>query len=200
MLCYSEAIVSCRYTLMKTNLKLGGNIMPEKTFELGEAIKIAINLEKNGRKFYMQAAEKSTSESGKKIFTMLAQEEVLHLATFEKMLRTISQAKPWRELIKDYPQARQVPVFNVKGSVKDVPRERADELEAIRMAMKQERKAIDFFDKVAHLASDETTQKVFDFVRQQEVYHYDLLQAQYDSITNTGFWFEMPEFRMDGKI
>lgn len=29
--------------------------------------------------------------------------------------------------------------------------------------------------------------------------HYDLLQAQYDSVTNSGYWFDVAEFRMDGK-
>jgi hypothetical protein len=28
---------------------------------------------------------------------------------------------------------------------------------------------------------------------------FDLLQAQYDSITSSGFWLGSAEFRMDGK-
>jgi len=161
---------------------------------------MAIDLEKNGREFYLNAADKTESESGKKIFKMLAHEESLHLATFEKMLKSLDTETDWHEMIKDYPQARQVPVFDQKEKPDHVRRPKTDELEALRIAMKQEREAIEFFDKVKNLAEDETTKKVFDFVREQEVYHYDLLQAEYDSLANTGFWFDSAEFRMDGKF
>jgi len=66
--------------------------------------------------------------------------------------------------------------------------------------MDHERTAIDFFKSEAAKASDLTVKHVFEFVRDQEVFHYDLLQAEYDSIAGTGFWFDVPEFRMDGKF
>ncbi len=174
--------------------------MDKNSFSLAEAIKMAIDLEKNGRKFYQQAADKTESESGKKIFKMLAHEEMLHLATFEKMLKSMDKTVDWREMIKGYPQARQVPVFDKKEKPDQVRKVSTDELEALRIAMKQEREAIEFFDKVMAQAEDETTKKIFDFVREQEVYHYDLLQAEYDYINHTGFWFDSAEFRMDGKF
>jgi len=174
--------------------------MEAKTFDVAEAIKMSIDLEKNGRKFYIEAAEKAETESGKRLFKMLAHEETLHLATFQKMVDKMDQVDDWRELVKDYPQARQVPVFSEKAPASQVAKARTDEVEAIRIAMKQEREAINYFDKTFHLAQDEKTKKIFDFVRQQEVYHYDLLQAEYDHITKTGFWFDSAEFRMDGKF
>lgn len=174
--------------------------MDEKNFDAAEAIKMAMDLEKNGRKFYSQAAERAQTESGKKIFKMLAHEEVLHLATFRKMLDQMGNVSDWRELVKEYPQARQVPVFGEKAPANQVAKARTDEVEALRIAMKNEQEAIKFFDKISNLAKDETTQKVFAFVKEQEVYHYDLLQAELDNITNTGFWFDSPEFRMDGKF
>lgn len=174
--------------------------MDEKNFNPAEAIKTAMDLEKNGRRFYSEAAEKAQTESGKKIFKMLAHEEVLHLATFQKMLDQMGNVSDWRELVKEYPQARQVPVFGEKAPASQVAKARTDEVDALRIAMKNEKEAIDFFDNISHLAKDETTQKVFAFVKEQEVYHYELLQAELDNITNTGFWFDSPEFRMDGKF
>lgn len=174
--------------------------MDEKNFSVAEAIRMAIDLEKNGRKFYTEAVDKAETESGKKIFKMLAHEEVLHLVTFQKMLDQMGTESNWRELIKDYPKARQVPVFGEKAPASKVAKARTDEIAALRIAMKNEKEAIDFFDKIAHLATDETTQKVFEFVKEQEVYHYDLIQAELDSITNTGFWFDSAEFQMDGKF
>ena len=174
--------------------------MDENNFSVAEAIRLAIDLEKNGRKFYTEAAEKAQTDSGKKIFKMLAHEEVLHLVTFQKMLDQMGNASDWRDLIKEYPTARQVPVFGERATPGKAAKAQTDEVEALRIAMKNEKEAIAFFDKIAHLATDETTQNVFEFVKKQEEYHYDLLQAELDNITNTGFWFDSAEFRMDGKF
>ena len=43
------------------------------------AIKMAIQLEKDGMKFFTEAAKRTSSESGKKIFRTLAKEEAIHL-------------------------------------------------------------------------------------------------------------------------
>ena len=174
--------------------------MPDKKYSIGEAIKTSIDLEKNGRKFYLEAATTTKSESGKKIFQMLADEENLHLATFKKMLKSLDNLDNWQDIIKDYPQARQVPVFGVKQPAKDATKVTTDELNALRLAMKQEKEAISFFEKSSELAENEDVKKIFSFVREQEVFHYNLLQAEYDHLNQTGFWFDKAEFRMDGKF
>jgi len=40
---------------------------------------------------------------------------------------------------------------------------------------------------------------MFNRICDEERLHYDLLQAQNDSVTNSGFWLDVAEFRMDGK-
>ncbi len=103
-------------------------------------------------------------------------------------------------MVKGYPAARQVPAFGRRGSPKKTAIANASELEALRVAMRQENSAIAFYEKTSHQASDENTKAVFDFVKQQEVFHYNLLQAEYDNLTSSGFWFDSAEFRMDGKV
>jgi len=175
--------------------------MNNEAISLAEAIKMAIDLEKNGQAFYTQAAETAQNESGKKIFAQLAKEEMQHLATFQTMLNHSSEIGDWRELVKGYPApGRQVPVFALRKTKPDVAKARTDEIEALRIAMKQEREAIAFYERIANQAKDSATTKIFDFVREQETYHYDLLQAELDHIQQTGFWFDRAEFRMDGKF
>lgn len=36
-------------------------------------------------------------------------------------------------------------------------------------------------------------------IADEERFHYDLLQTQYDSVTGSGFWLDSAEFQMDGK-
>ncbi len=174
--------------------------MSGKAFSAKEAIQMAIDLEKNGRQFYKEAEAKTQNESGKRIFKMLAEEEITHLRTFEKMLDEGDSLSDWKKWLGDLPVTRQVPVFSENVPAGTVTKERTDEIEALRLAMKQEREAIAFFERVMNQAEDDLTRDIFEFVRDQEIYHYDLLQAEIDSITRTGFWFDLPEFRMDGKM
>jgi rubrerythrin len=173
--------------------------MPHEISQLAESIRMAIDMEKSGRAFYLQAADKTTHPTGKAIFARLAKEETLHLLTFERMLDDSAGLDSWRDWLKDFPHHPVLPVFGEKAkkSIKEGP---MDELQALRVAMQQEREAIDYYGRVAANADNEAVSGIFTFVREQETYHYDLLQAEYDSITQSGFWFDSPEFRMDGKF
>jgi hypothetical protein len=51
---------------------------------------------------------------------------------------------------------------------------------------------------VAKQASDPEASRIFEIIAQEEITHYDLIQAQIDSVTNAGFWFDVGEFKMDG--
>jgi len=164
------------------------------------AIKMAIQLEKDGMKFFTEAAKRTSSESGKKIFRTLAKEEAIHLETFQKMFDTLETVSDWRDLVKKMPLQRRAPIFEQRAKVDESVKPSAGELEALRTAMDHERAAIEFFTRESDKATNPTVKQVFDFVKGQEEYHYDLLQAEYDSVAGTGFWFDMPEFRMDGKF
>ena len=50
-----------------------------------EAIKAAIQMEKDGYSFYKKAAAQTTSEMGRSIFESLANDELTHLDVFEKI-------------------------------------------------------------------------------------------------------------------
>lgn len=173
--------------------------MKKEAVNIAESIKLAIELEKKGHTFYLEAAEKTTNDTGKALFTRLANEEMIHLATFKRMLDSQNLAADWRNLIQHYPAKPQLPLFDEKAK-KSLRPATTDELQALRLAMQQEREAMKFFGSIAENSDQEAVNNIFSFVREQEVYHHDLLQAEYDAILKTGFWFDSPEFRMDGKF
>ena len=78
--------------------------------------------------------------------------------------------------------------------------DRASDQEALRIGMELERGSIDKYKEWAMKTEDVKIKEIFEKIIIEEEYHYDLLQAEYDNITNTGFWFDMAEFRMDGKF
>lgn len=173
--------------------------MKNTSSQVATAIREAIKLEINGRAFFDRAAEITHNELGKKMFRKLAEEETGHLDTFGQLFSAVIGGEDWRKFVdKEEIKSRSSVIEELVSRVKK--EERAGELEAIRIGMELEKKAIDFFEKSAKEATDSQAKKIFDKICEEERLHYDLLQAEYDSITNSGFWFDVAEFRMDGKF
>lgn len=173
--------------------------MENMSSQVAKAIREAIKLEINGRAFFDRAAEITHNELGKKMFRKLADEETGHLDTFGQLFSAVIGGEDWRKFVdKEEIKSRSSVIEELVSRVKK--EERAGELEAIRIGMELEKKAIDFFEKSANEATDSQAKKIFDRICEEERLHYDLLQAEYDSITNSGFWFDVAEFRMDGKF
>lgn len=160
----------------------------------------AIKLEINGRSFFEHAAEITHNNLGKKMFEKLASDEIAHLKTFGEIFATLVGKDDWKQCVEEEKRADSGLIEELQARVaKQTKQERASELEAIRIGMELERKAIDFFDKSAQETDDPKHKDIFNKIADQERLHYDLLQAQYDSVTNSGFWFDVAEFRMDAK-
>lgn len=171
--------------------------MSEISSKAVEAIKMAIQLEKDGHTFFEEAAKKTENKLGKKMFETLAKDEINHLHTFQKMFDTITGTGDWQQLAQGLPKVGKVPIFEEEIQKKaDV---NPTELDALRTAMDVERKAIDFFTKVVEETEDLLAKKIFIRIKEEEEYHYDLLQAQVDYLTKSGFWFDVAEFHMDAK-
>lgn len=174
-------------------------MMSQMSPEVKEAIKTAIQLEKDGRQFFEKAAAETKNRLGQKMFRKLAADEVRHLVTFEKMFKTLADPKTWQELLREGPPRERMPFFAEKTQSRSPAEKGAGELSALRQALEVERKAIDFFKDVAERAGDSEAKRIFELIAQEEVFHYDLIQAQIDSVTNAGFWFDVGEFQMDGR-
>jgi rubrerythrin len=161
-------------------------------------IRDAITLEINGRRFFNHAAEVTHHPRGKKMFLHLAEEEVKHLETFGKLFSEILGGADWKKEIKPEDVSGEAPlVEKLKESMKK--EERKGEIEALRIGMELEQNAIDFFQKAAEETDDPVARKMFLEISEEEKFHFDLLQAQYDSVTGSGFWLGSAEFQMDGK-
>lgn len=166
---------------------------------VAEAIRMAIELEKDGEKFFREAANKTENKLGKKMFQSLAEDELKHLETFQHMFDTMTGTDAWRSIAEEIGRLGKVPVFE-EVSKKSPVKDSTSEVEGLRLAMEIEKKAIEFFSEAIEQADDPVAVEIFERIRGQEEYHYGLIQAQYDYVAKTGFWFDVAEFRMDGKF
>jgi rubrerythrin len=161
-------------------------------------IQDAIRLEINGQAFFNQAAEITHNELGKKMFVRLAQEEVKHLETFSRLFSQIIKSDDWKKQVRSEELKGPSPV--IQELAQRIKRaEGQSEVEALRIGMELEQKTVDFFTTSSTKMGDPAAKEIFEKIADEERFHYDLLLAQHDSVTGSGFWLDSSEFAMDGK-
>ncbi len=172
--------------------------MSEISQQIKDAIKGAIVLEINGRKFFNHAADITEHESGKKMFQFLAGEESRHLEIFGKLFSKILGGEGWKDYVGESDLAGEAPLVE-KLKLRMKERTGKVETEALSIGMQLESEAIKYFNEAAGNTDDPVAKKIFMEISEEEKFHYDLLQAQHDSVTKSGFWLDGAEFQMDGK-
>jgi len=172
--------------------------MKEISDQVKGFIRDAIELEIRGKEFFLQAADLTPNSLGKKMFKRLAEEEVKHLEAFSKLFSAVIKSTEWKKYVKAEQLKGKSAVIEELVARLERAKDKSD-IEAIRIGMDLELKAIDFFKSAAEQGDDPVAQEIFIKISDEERFHYDLLQAQYDSVTGSGFWLDSSEFQMDGK-
>ena len=159
----------------------------------------AIQLEIDGRNFFLKAAKMSNKKLGKKMFQKLADDELRHLTDFKNIFSPMIKGEDWEKLVESENSKTISPVIEALTARLEKAGS-ASEIEAIKIGMERERKAINFFEDFNKIIDDSQTKEIILNICDEERFHYDLLQSQYDSVTNSGFWLDVAEFRMDAKF
>ena len=156
-----------------------------------DAIKTAIQMEKDGYSFYQKAAAQTSSDMGRTVFKSLAADELLHLEVFEKLFNEKIGKEEWNELVNTSGKYVDIPVFpkdlqKVEGANPDT-----NEIDALRMAMDSEQRAIEWYSKIQEQISDEQVIEILNEIINQEKNHYNILEGEFHHINSTGYWFEL---------
>ena len=162
-----------------------------------EAIQMAIEFENEVRDVYTEAKQNAKDPTGMRVFSVLADEEQRHVDYLESRLaewrRTgkvnpvaLTTAVPSREAIAEA-------AGNVSAGVSDA--DRGTELKMLGKALEAERKTSSFYRRmVAELPAE--GQKLFERFVEIEEGHVAIVQAEIDSLTTTGVWFDTFEVRL----
>lgn len=171
--------------------------MIKVTPEIKKAIEGALQLEIEGRQFFLAAAEATSHEKGKKMFKWLADEEVKHMEIFSQLFSEVLGNEDWRSQIQYQEKGEELPlVKKLKERISQTKGKQ--EVEALSIGMELEQRAIQLFEEAARQSLDPKAREIFSKIGEEEKFHYDLLQAQRDSLTKSGYWLDSSEFKMDG--
>jgi rubrerythrin len=156
-----------------------------------EAVKTAIQMEIDGRKFYQQAGEASQNELGQKLFRQLAAEEDLHRQKFEEIYKALEKSRSWPavEFIPLGGQGLQTLFARASQSIKAS----TSELGAVQTAMTMENRTRDFYRERAGKASFETEKKYYAALEKEESAHHAALLDYYEYMEDPAGWFTIKE-------
>ena len=159
--------------------------------DVKEAIKTAIQMEKDGHSFYKKAAAQTSSEMGRAIFESLANDELVHLDVFKKLFDEKIDKEEWTNLVNSSKKYASMLIF--PKDLKEIEGANPDtgELDALNIAMNNEKEAIDYYTKIKEESKDDEITKIIDEIIEQEKNHYLILQEEFNYMSKTGYWYEL---------
>jgi len=169
------------------------------TQELEKILKTAIDVEVNGMSTYTAFADKTQNENGKNMFRKLAKDEEEHEIMLKEQLEHLTKNGTWKEI--QIPQSKLqslVPEVREK-QIRTKGKAKLGEIDALNTALDMERKTAEYYREQAEKIEDTQAKAMFSQLAEWEDSHFDLIQAELDSLKNTGMWFGVPSFRMDGQ-
>ncbi len=180
--------------------------MDEKVVQrLLPIIKDAMELERRGHAFYLQAAEVTGNALGKNIFLTLARDELEHLTYLDKVFRSLvsSGAMP-----ADLPEPSEAASIRPPShpTVFPSPKEATEEiwagtgeLDALKRGIQAEQDSIALYGQALADATTPEEKRLFGTLVAVEEGHLAILQGEYDYIAKTGFWFGFQEFDVEAR-
>jgi rubrerythrin len=169
----------------------------ESAVEILKAFTIAKEVELLGLDVYLDFASQTHDTTGKNMFLQLAKDEMMHYRILDEAYKKQDNDASLSDIvIKDSIIQRIVPTLETRDSrVKG--KKGLDQENALEAALTQERKAFELFRGYFEKSKAPDTRVIFQKLMDMEQAHYDLIQAELDSIRETGFWFSIPEFDLE---
>lgn len=160
-----------------------------------EALQMAIQMEIDGKEYYLKASQKSSNELGKKLLQSLAAEEAIHQEKFTEIYNAIRGKKVWptvdfqpdqgKGLRTVFAQALERASSNIQTL--------ASELDAVQTAMSMENKTYDFYNNRSKKATYDAEREFYQSLAAQERTHHDVLLDYYEYLKDPAGWFVKKE-------
>jgi len=160
----------------------------EKTLE---GLKVAIQMEIDGKEYYRQASQESSDELGKKLLASLADEEDIHRQKFEEIYNAIRNNKDWPATDFQPDKGKKLrTIFAIAVEKIDttVKASRA-ELDAVQTAMDMENKTYDFYKKLGKDATYDAERNFYQLLAAEEREHHLVLLDYYEYFNDPASWF-----------
>ncbi len=176
-------------------------IVGQEQKETVEAIRLAIQMEIDGKKYYRQASQRSDNKLGKELFLWLAGEEDKHRRIFAGIFNSIRKQKAWPEMGVQPGKGHILEtVFSdamktAASTVKSID----TELDSIAGAMEMENKTREFYLSQSQKVGFDAGKKLYSALAAEEQGHYLALVDYREYLIDPAGYFRKAEHHsLDG--
>jgi rubrerythrin len=153
-----------------------------------DILKKAILLERRGKAFYENVAEKAENKAVREVFDMLAKEEQKHIQTLSEQFKTYHNEKKFiHGSLQDEESSAVSKVLT--REIKEKISAAGFEAAAISAGIAMEERAIDFYAKNAQKASDPEAKSLYEWLATWERDHLNML-LDIDDALKEKIWFD----------
>jgi len=160
----------------------------EESAKALEILEKALQMEIDGREFYLKASEESKTPLAKSLFAKLAEEEIGHQEAIRTIYEAMKSGNQWPDAkITHTHQAENI----FSAALKDPHQEKSatDDLEAVGIALKMEEKSYKLYSKRAEEAESSAEVAFYKALAFEEKKHIASLQDTEEYLTDPEGWF-----------
>jgi len=175
--------------------------MNEERKKTIEALRTSIQMEIDGKEFYLQASRNSKNEMGKKLLESLSSEEDYHRKKFEAIYSSIEKEKGWPETdFKPDGGKKLRTVFSSALNKAGMQKESLhSEIDTVQKAMEMESASREFYKQHAAVSAGMAEKQFYSMVADEEREHFLVLLDYFEYLKNPAAWFVEKEHpSMDG--
>ena len=166
-----------------------------------EAIKFAVQMEIDGKKYYLQASQRSINKAGKELFQWLAAEEDKHRRIFASIFAAIGKQKAWPEVHLAAGKGIKLETLFSEELRAAQPNTRGkdSEIESISGAMEMENKTREYYISRDKQATFDAEKKLYSALAAEEEGHYLALVDYREYLMDPAGYFRKAEHHsLDG--
>jgi len=167
-----------------------------------KALQIAIQMEVDGKQYYLEVSKKSGNKLGKNLLQSLAAEEDTHRQKFEEIYNAIRAKKVWplTDFRPDGGKRLRTIFARMTDEIGSNVKVLATELDAIAVAMDMENKSYDFYRSQSRNAVYDAERHFYETIAAEEKEHHLVLLDYDEYLRNPAGWFVKKEHpSLDGR-
>jgi rubrerythrin len=155
--------------------------------ETNTCLQQAIQMEKDGKEFYLRASANVTSPAVRMIFEELAREEDYHIRKIGEIYSSLQKAQPLTEWVTCViGDSRLDSLFGDKAAAQ--AKASASDLDALTVALQLEEKSIKYYDDLATQTQDKYEERFYLTLSHEERGHYLRIMDSVELLSNPEGW------------
>ncbi|OGN89296.1 MAG: hypothetical protein A2158_06900 [Chloroflexi bacterium RBG_13_46_14] len=160
----------------------------EKTLE---ALRTAIQMEIDGKEFYLKTSSESKNEMGRKLLETLSKEEDYHRQKFEEIYAVIEKRMGWPKTEFEPDGGKQLRTI-FSEMMTDISTEKESlqtEIDTVQKAMDMESASRDFYNRQRETSVHIAEKQFYEKVAEEEKQHFLVLLDYFEYLKDPAAWF-----------